>query len=196
MTRLSLVLGAIVIMRAAVAARRSRSGHRHALGHRRRRLGTGAARRHRDPRQRSDRRDPDHGHERSRRVHVPRRAARHVHRDGGALRLPPLRAAAQRREREQPALARRREARDRHAVRGGHGHGAGNDRRDEEQRLLRPADRDADSADSDKGPRRGEPAASAARRALRERHRRDGRQLRLADSEHRGTCRATGPTSR
>ena len=68
----------------------------------------------------------------------------------------------------------------------------GSDDRDEEQRLLRPADVDPDLADPEPRTRRHEPAAAAAGRALRGRHRGDGRQLRLADPQHRRDAASTG----
>ena len=77
------------------------------------------------------------------------------------------------------------QARCRHPDRGGVGRRRRQHDRDEEQRLLGAADREADRADPEPGPRRRQPAAAAARRALRERYRGDGRQLRIADPEHR-----------
>ncbi len=70
-------------------------------------------------------------------------------------------------------------------TRGGLGRRRRQHDRDEEQRLLGAADGEADRADPEPGPRRRQPAPAAARRALRERHRGDGRQLRIADPEHR-----------
>ena len=102
----------------------------------------------------------------------------------------------QRPQRQRPARSRRPEARRRHAQRSRHRRLRRERRRNQEQRLLGPPDVDPDLADADQGARRHVAAAAAAWRQVRERHRGDGRQLRLERAEHRRPAAGVEPGHR
>ena len=144
--------------------------------------------------QRGDRRRPHDDQRRPGRVHLPGRRARILHRQRRAARDSAatsrssnvVNASGQPRSRQREARGRARSAEVVSVV------AEGRDHRNQEQRLLGPADLDPDLADPEPRPRRRQPAAAAARRALRGRHRGDGRQLRHRRSPTSAACASTG----